>query len=98
MKKETEELSFSPKIIKNFKIGLEISDQVLQNPNSFNVFVDRQKQKRIFINQIKRKQITAVGTGIHWKNQITVPNGPSFLDRPKLNRSMSLNYVRYCLT
>ena len=91
--KDTKELSFSPKIIKNFKLQLEVAENVLQNPNSYHIFVDRLKNMRNSMEKQMIKHENAVGCGIHWRNKITVPKGPSFLTRPKLNRSFSSNYV-----
>ena len=92
-KKENDELIFSPKTLKNYKLEMNIAENVILSPNSYHNFVDRLKQMRKSHDHQIKKQVMRAGTGTNWKNQITVPQGPSFLERNTLNRSQSFNLV-----
>ena len=84
---------FSPKIINNYKLELDNAENVIQSPNSYHNYVERLKQVRSFNDQQKNKEKIFVGSGNNWIKKLTVPKGPSFLERQKSYRSQSFIYL-----
>ena len=95
MKKQTEELIFSPKIKKNYKQEINVTENVILNPNSYINFIERLKQMRNISSQQRNIDVIRSPRNSNRKYPTSVSNGKISLGRNKINRSQSSNTVRY---
>ena len=88
MKKQTEELIFSPKIKKNYKQEINVTENVILNPNSYINFIERLKQMRNISSQ--QRNIDVIRSPINSNRQYptTVSNG-------KISNTVRYKFINY---